>query len=175
MTIQDVSYLPSMLTRLLDVSLACLTDTPTGAPAESGLYHGAPPADCCDGLYVWLESMHATKGFPGAWGGPTNCGELVPVAKVAIRLYRPCWPTLKDSAYKPFPPSSESDIAAANLQMDAIKLFCCIMGDISGYDGTTFGGEPLKAHIGTMDPISPKGGCAGWTLHVDLELAPCCL
>lgn len=175
MTIQDVSYLPAMLTRVLDVSLACLAGTPNGTPGDSGLYHTPPPADCCDGLYVWLERLYAAKSFPGEWGGPINCGELVPVASVAIRLYRPCWPVLKDSAFAPFPPSSETDLAAANLQMDAIKLFCCLMGDLTGYNGAIFGGLPLKSKMGAMDPVSPQGGCAGWTLHVDLELDPCCL
>lgn len=129
----------------------------------------------CDGVYVWLERLYASKGFPGEWSGPINCGELVPVASVAIRLYRPCWPVLVDNANNPFPPSEESDTAAMNLQMDAIKMFCCLLGDLSDPNGVILGGACLKATMGGMDPVTPKGGCAGWTLRFKLELDSCCL
>lgn len=175
MTIDDPSYLPAMLTRVLDLSIACLEDTPLGVPGASGLYHTMPPADCCDGVYVWLERIVASKNFPTEWTGPILCGELVPVASVAVKLYRPCWPVVKDDPHNPFPPASESDIAAANLQMDAIKLFCCLMGDLGDPEGTILAGNRLLATMGGIDPSPPTGGCAAWTVRFRLELDPCCL
>ncbi len=175
MTIGDVSYLPVMLSRVLDVALDCLEDTPNGRPSAWGFYHTMPPADCCDGLYLWLERIVASKSFPAEWPGPINCGELVPVARVALKLYRPCWPTVKDDPHNPFPPATESDLAAADLQMDAIKLFCCLLGDLSNPDGTILGGACLKATMGAIDPSPPQGGCAAWTIRFALELDPCCL
>lgn len=175
MSLDDVSDLPNMLTRALDLVAACLADTPNGAPGDTGLYHGTPPADCCDGLYLWLEQLYGAKGFPAAWSGAINCGEMTPVARVALRLYRPCWPTLVDNPFSPFPPATESDIAAANLQMDAIKMFCCLLGDLSDSNGVILGGSCLAAAMGSTEPVSPQGGCAGWTLRFTIGLDNCCL
>lgn len=163
-----------MLSRVLDVSLACLDDTPLGRPDVYGLYHTPPPADCCDGLFVWLERIIPSRSFPQEWPGAIQCSELVPVARVAVRLYRGCWPVVKDSAVSPFPPADESDLAAANLQMDAIALFCCLLGDLSDCDGTILAGTCLRAAMGGIDPLVPKGGCTGWTIRFGIELDPCC-
>lgn len=173
--ILDVSYLPNLMTRVLDVALDCLEETPLGRPTVSGLYHTAPPADCCDGLFVWLERIYPAKGFPAQYSGAINCGEIVPVAAVAIRLYRGCWPVLKDSAVDPTPPAADSDLAAANLQMDAVKLFCCLLGDLSNTDGTILGGACLKATMGAIEPGAPQGGCTSWTVRFNVELDSCCI
>lgn len=175
--IVDPSYLPALTSRVLDLGLACLEDTPNGAPADSGLYHTQPPADCCDGLYVWVERIFPTRAFPADWTGPVDSGGVVPAARIAVRLYRPCWPVVKDNPHSPFPPASESDIAAANLQMDAIKLFCCILGDLSAEEDESIilNGECLKTAMGGIDPGPPSGGCASWTLRFVIELPPCCI
>jgi hypothetical protein len=177
MPIDDVSFLPNAVSAILEVAATCLEGTPDGRPTDVWLYHTAPPADCCQGIYAWVESIGMSKSFPGDWTGPVDCVGLVPVAKVALRLYRPCWPVVKDNPNSPFPPGAESDVAAANLQMDAVKLICCLTGDLSDPGGVIWNaaGDCLKATIGTIQPVTPSGGCAGWTIRMSIELPSCCI
>ena len=176
MPIDDVSYLPQAMLATLDVVLECLDGTPLGRPAESGLYHTSPPADCCDAVYVYVESISATKTFPSPYQGPIQCGQLAPVVNVAVKVYRDCWPVVQDSAVAPFPPTADTTVAAANLQMDALALFCCLMSDLSDPDGSIRGGVCVQASIGSIDPGAPQGGCTSWTIRFKLELdVPCCV
>lgn len=172
--IQDPSYLPNMLNRVVQLACECLKDTPNGVPGFCGLYHTSSPADCCDSLTVWLERLTTIKTFPSPWSGPLRCSTMIPMASVAIQLTRPCWPVLKIDPQNPFPGNEETSIAAANLEMDAIALYCCLMSDLSNDDGFIKQGACLAANLGTMTPGRPQGGCASWTVRFQIELDPCC-
>lgn len=175
--ISDVSYLPQLANRLLELGCACLADTPNGRPGDCGLYWTQPPADCCDAFSVWLGRMYVAKQFPIEWTGPAKCSDLTTVAPFGLTLYRNCWPVVEPDPFKPFPPGEATTTAAADLMMDAVKLYCCVMGDLTaGLDSTVLDGELLNVSIGGLEPARPLGGCAGYTFTVRIGLdVPCCL
>lgn len=181
----DLGGIALLLHRTVEYALACLADTPRGAPGSSGVYHTAPPADCCDSISVWLEriapgggQVPAPASFPNEFSGLAKCG-MYPIAHLGLRLWRPCWPILEDNAFNPFPPVEATDATAIELAMDAMALFCCIMGDLQLDDGTSIikggtAGIDINASMGPITPLRPQGGCAGWDIRFRIELDPCC-
>lgn len=172
----DASYVPQLALRLADFACACLAETPNGPLANCGLYHGPAPADCCNSLTVSLERPFPSKGVGVELAGPTRCGVSLSV-EFLIRWWRPCWPTAKDDPWSPFPPSSETTVAAANLIYDAIALECCLLADLNAIQSTVLGPtlQMVPFRVGRAErPGPPKGGCAGWDLRVWFELPSCC-
>lgn len=179
----DPGVIAVVLDRTVNLGMACLDNTPSGAPSVSGVYHTAPPAKCCDSLSVWLERIVPGGGdppqqatFPNEYVGAAHCN-LFPIAHIAMRLWRPCWPSLVDNPFNPYPPVETTDTAGLNLAIDAMALWCCISSDLLIDDGTSIikGGADILAGMGRIEPLPPKGGCAGWDIRFRLELDPCCI
>jgi len=172
----DPSFLPLMLQRAADLMCQCLEDTLGRRPAFCGLYHFEPPADCCDTLLLWVERIDPVQRFPNPYGDALRCNNVVPMASIGVKLYRPCWPVARDNPDNPFLGlASAASIAAADLEMDGIVLACCLMSDLSVDQGSIIkGGLPLAASMGGLVPTKPGGGCASWKLSFKIELPGCC-
>lgn len=171
----DPGFLPLALKRAATLACDCLGATSiTGRPAWCGLYHTIPPADCCDALLVWVERIEPTEVFPNPFGGALKCGTVVPMASIAMRLYRPCWPTVKDTANPLSGLYQEAELATVDLQIDAVSLFCCLMSDLSSPDSVIKAGGCDLATMGAMTPEPPRSGCVAWTVRFKLELPGCC-
>lgn len=173
MTALDPSFLPQLLNRIVDVGCTALETSPNGKPGFCGLYHAAPPADCCDALVVYVERLTMIKSFPQESQSPIKCDEI-PMVSGAMRLFRPCWPTIKIDAHNPFPGNETTTVAAINLMMDASALYCALASDLGNTDGVIKAGNPLAARLGQLTPQPPRGGCASWTVSFQIELNPCC-
>jgi hypothetical protein len=179
MATPNPAHLNDMLQSILDVACNCLDDTPLGRPADCFISHGQPPDDCCDFLSVWAEYIRPIQGFENAqyvsgvkFTG--RCCDIGAVMDIAIRLVRPCYPTLKDNATNPFPPPIEIQAAAENLLIDGWAMRCCVMRaycEDSLFPDDT---ECLEVAWGDMVPHGPRGGCAGWTWRITVELEQCC-
>lgn len=163
---------------MLDVACNCLAETPLGLPANCYISHNEPPDDCCDFLAVWLERIRPRIGFENAayttgekvWA---RCGDVGAVADINLTLMRPCFPTLKDNPFNPFPGAVEMQAAADNLLIDLQVLRCCIMSAACQRILFPSGDECQELGIGDITPEGPRGGCAGWTLRFALELDSC--
>lgn len=173
----DATNLADTLQSILTVACSCLEDTAYGLPKDCFISHGEPPDDCCDMLAIWVDRIRPSHGFgDGQYvtGGRLwdKCCDLSSVADVSLRLVRPCYPGLVDNAFNPFPEPTEIQAAAEALAIDIWVLECCLSQ--AHCDGVLLGGNCLELGIGDAVPHGPKGGCAGWTWDLTVELAPCC-
>lgn len=175
----DPTDLADILQSILVASCACLEDTLAGTPEMCFVSHNEPADDCCDYLAVWVERIRPSHGFAeGQYitGGKlwNKCCDLNFVADISIRLVRPCFPTLKDNPFDPFPGADEMMAASDSLLQDIRKLQCCVTG--AWCDGTLIpsDGPCLEMGVGDVLPHGPKGGCAGWTWQIAIELDSCC-
>lgn len=173
------THLADVLNSFLLNACACLEDTPYGAPKDCFISHGEPPDDCCDFLAVWVERIMPSHGFAQGefqTGGRiwSKCCDLNAVADISIRLVRPCYPTLIDDPFSPFPDPADVQEAAVKLAIDIWMLQCCLTA--AQCAGVLFpaGANCLELGVGDAVPHGPKGGCAGWTWGLAVELDVCC-
>jgi hypothetical protein len=168
MPLQNPDRLALILSVIRDGLCACLEEeTPDGRPTNCFISHGEPADDCCDFLAVWLRRIYPTTKFPQFTEGSDRCGNTHAAVEFGVRLMRPCFPTLEDNAFNPFPDQETSiEPAAENLLIDAWVLECCLLGL-----GSTFGpaNDCQDFRMGELRPAGPRGGCAGWTLWGTLE------
>jgi hypothetical protein len=159
-----------LLAQIRDGLCACLADQATlGVPKDCFISHGEPADDCCDFLAVWVQRTYPTRRFPEPWEGTTRCEDVGIAIEFGVRLMRPCFPTLVDNAFNPFPDGEDSiEPAAIDLLIDAWVLECCLL-DV----GAAIGFPCREFKMGELIPEGPRGGCAGWTLSGTIETRCC--
>lgn len=129
----------------------------------------------CDYVSAWFTRILPTRTFPDVYDGVDNCGDVGRMMEAKIKLVRPCWPVVHDNPNNPFPLPSEIQDAAEILTVDANVLWCCLANgftnDLSllGYDGGC-----LDTRIDSVEADEPRGGCAGVTATLMIELDGCC-
>lgn len=171
----DPALLNEALQLVLDDVCAGLVCTTSGPTEHCFISHTAPPDDCCDFVAVWLEGIAPTLQFPIRDDTtPDRCGEASRMATVHVRLRRACYPVLRDNASQPFPPPAEMQAAAEGLLIDANVTWCRLASGIASgvYVPETTGCLDFKLASLFMD--RPRGGCAGFTATLLMELDPCC-
>lgn len=172
------NVLTQVLQSILDVGCSCLVDTEYGQPEDCFISHDEPPDDCCDFLAIWAERIRPSRGFQDGQyvtGGKLwdKCCSLNAVADINLRLVRPCYPTLIDNPLSPFPDAADMQEAAEKLSQDIWVLQCCTMeAHCQGLllPSTT---DCLEVGWGDATPFV-RGGCAGWTWSLTVELPTCC-
>lgn len=156
---------------LAEVSV-CLETTTNGVPSTVSMYHGPPPDDCGDSLFVWVDEVRGTTSFPEALSGTYRCAAVTGMVRVKLRVTRNCWPVLKDNARMPFPPVTETYAATAKLIEDVEAVWCCLSNGFA--DGSIWAGDnPLtpEAVLVGVAPKRPKGGLAYVEAEMLIELA----
>jgi len=150
-----------------------------GQPADCFLSHCLPAFDCCDFLALWIERIRPSRGFQDA-AYPTGgrlwdrCCNLGSVVDFGLTLVRPCYPTLVDDAFNPFPSASDQQAATELLMVDARILMCCLQQASCAGDLFPSNTNCLEIGWGDLTPECPDGGCAGWTWRFTVELEACC-
>lgn len=174
MPLTNAGYLADYLQAILDTTYTCLEDTVDGPPASKYLYWTTPPDDCCDILAVWLDAILPTREFPVVLSGADECGDSWRMMRVKVRLVRACWPTLRDNATSPFPSPVDMQAATENLLVDANVVWCCLQTAFA--EGTLFPDMQPCTNVRWDDltPDPPRGGCAGFTLTLMVELDAGC-
>lgn len=150
---------------------ACLEDTADGVPGTVSIYHGAPPDDCGDSLFVWLDDIRGTTSFPNPLRESYNCAAVKGMIGVNLRLTRNCWPVLKDNARMPFPAVADTNAASIKLLDDAEKIWCCLaegFADGSIWIGANHGG-PEAVLVGVVTR-KPMGALAKIEAEMIIEL-----
>lgn len=164
-----------VLQLIVDDVCAGLSCSSYGSVDHCFISHTAPPDDCCDFLAVWIDGIFPTSKFPSIDESTADrCGDISRMIRVNIRLRRACYPVVRDNATAPFPPPSEMQSAAEGLLIDANIVWCRLSSGIhSGiYVSETSGCIDFKLVNLMMD--RPRGGCAGLTAQLLVELDPCC-
>lgn len=171
----EAATINDVLHGIMEHVYACLDNTTLGQPKDKFLSFTRPPDDCCDYLAVWFEDLLPTVNFPAVFDGEDDCGVVQRMMEVKLKLVRPCWPILKDNANSPFPAPSEIAAAAENLTIDANVLWCCLSDGFNGSDVWPEGDSLcLGSKLQSLRPDKPRGGCAGMTATVWVELEGCC-
>lgn len=171
-------HLAEIMDNIVHIAWEGLADTTSGQPTDHYVAHGPPAVDCCDLVVAYAEYVRPSVGFgvqaQYVTGGRVldQCGNVGRVADIVIELWRPCYPTVVDNAYSPFPPAEDIDAASKSLLEDAWVLQCALIS--ASCNGTIFppyiGQHCLNVAWGDMKPLGPKGGCAGWSWLLTLEL-----
>lgn len=168
----ETTNLASVVNSVLAVACSCLADSLGETPGTCKIYHTKPPDDCCDFLAVWVERVRPTVKFPADYAGAASDGSgLHAMADIAIEIKRSCWPVISDNATNPFPPVEQTDAATLSLLDDAAHLWCCVM---AAAQNGTISGDCSDVRVGALEPLAPKGGCAGWIMRLSVELDTCC-
>jgi hypothetical protein len=171
----DPGYVNDTLQAILDYAYDCLENTTLGLPTYKFLSFTRPPNDCCDSLSVWFDAMLPTQEFPRVYDGVDKCGDIHRMMRVKLKLVRPCWPVLADNAANPFPPPSSIQEAAEALTIDSNVLWCCLGNGFATGDAWLDGNPSLlDTRIESLVPDEPRGGCAGFTMTIYVELDSCC-
>lgn len=167
--------LNEILQLIVDDVCAGLTCTTFGAPTDCFISHTEPADDCCDFLAVWMDGIWPTTGFPKVNEmEPDRCGYTTRMMKVFIRVKRACWPVVRDNATNPFPPATEIQAASEALLIDANVAWCRVASGVASgiYVPDGSGCRDFKLTRLMMD--RPRGGCAGFTMELLVELDACC-
>lgn len=172
----NADSLYAVAAELLAAAASILAGTPAGAPANQYVAHGPPAYDCCDSLIVSVGTLQ----YGNFSRAPRNSqapgyvdprAMVVPIVPLAITVLR--------CANKQALPSGglavrNASLAAINsdaqiVYRDGWSLFCGINKMTRGQ--TLFAGLPCRAfEIDGALPISPEGGCLGWTLDLNVQL-----
>jgi hypothetical protein len=167
------AYVNDILQGLLDDVCACLANTTLGQPQDCFISHTQPPDDCCDFLAIWIDRMLPTYSFPNVSDRVQRCNDVHRMVDVKLRLVRPCWPVVRDNAAKPFPTAEAIQQAAEGLMIDMNVIWCCVVDSVAqgiGCDGPSC----LDVLLEELRPDPPRGGCAGMTMTLRIELEGCC-
>lgn len=171
----NAAYINDILQALLDHTYACLEYTTYGQPDQAFLAFTRPPDDCCNYVAIWFDEMKETVEFPMEFTGFDQCNEARRMIRVKVKLVRSCWPVIRDNAIQPFPEPSEIATAAEKLTVDANILWCCLSSGFSDPEGPfTDAMRELDVKMESLVPDDPRGGCAGMTATLWVELDPCC-
>lgn len=158
---------------LLSKSAAILAGTPAGAPKNQYVSHGPPAYDCCDSLIVntgalAYGSFHRGSDLTSANDPKMHVVPYVPLDVTALRCVN------RQAMPQGGTQLRGVDLAAINsdaqvVYRDGWSLFCGLRN--AYVNGTLFAGYPCRAQeISDALPISPEGGCLGWTVSVLVQL-----
>jgi len=171
----EPAELNEALQLLLDDVCAGLVCTVYGPVDTCFISHTTPPDDCCDFVAVWLDSIYPTTMFPNIDESTSErCGETSRMMRVNIRLRRACYPVVRDNATAPFPPPAEMQAAAEGLLIDANVTWCRVSSGIASGLYVPEGSGCLDFKMVSLGMDRPRGGCAGFTMTILMELEPCC-
>lgn len=131
-------------------------------PCRTCVIVGQPAFDdCCEGqLTVSLERIFVHDNFPQRMSGPIFCSS--PLAAEFSVTYIVCAPLVKDDGT---PPSCEELSASAlNLYTDLYVIYraliCCLAQSK----------RKRKFVMADASPITPDGGCQGFTISITIEI-----
>lgn len=151
---------------LLAAANTALATTAEGAITRAFVSPGIPALDCCPQLTV-----HATQiGEAGQLGqSPLGGGhhpqtQWVPLIGLMVTVVR-CSPTTTDGGK--VPTATALDDAAARVDADAWAIWNEFWARFR--DGTLMVGTCKVKYIDPALPLTPQGGCAGWTIPVRVE------
>lgn len=155
---------------LLTQTQAALATTPAGSPSRAYVSIGDPPFDCCDQLTVQTAVDQADAGVSNKLDvqrrlqyGSVNLVAL----KVTIIRCHPVASAQQDQVA--FPSVSVLTTVAQSSYQDAWVTWNYLQK--KHRDNALFAGFPCRpVSISALTPITPEGGCAGWTLQVLVEL-----
>lgn len=160
----DDAALRSLLDDVLAEAETALAANPEAddAPERSLVVHGQPHAVDCEQLTV-----HLVRVLPRLLDDPRQgrC-TIAHQANIEVRLWR-CWPTGTD--HDPIPSADKIETAARQLAADAWALWKGLTR--AWVEGSWPAGVPCKqVKWGTLEPLPPQGGYAGWRLDVTVQL-----
>ncbi len=161
-------YLDGLAQALLESALAGLAPATTGRPAPStaAISHGPPPlAWCCNDGMLTVHLVEVSHQLSVTELPQAHCA-IVPMAKFEITIAR-CWPTMDDSGHLA---AVDMDEAAGDLLEDLWSVLTELYDRL--FDATVFPGQITceQVVIGSATPLEAQGGCAGWTLEVEVYL-----
>jgi hypothetical protein len=167
--------LNDVLQLMVDDVCAGLQCTTYGPPKDCFISHTQPADDCCNFLAAWVHGMYPTRKFPLIdEATPDRCGEFSRMMRVYLRVKRDCYPVVRDNAKSPFPPSSEIQSAAEGLLIDANVVWCRLTSGIAAGFYIPEGSGCLDFKMQELVMDRPRGGCAGFTVRLAVELDACC-
>lgn len=157
-----------------DGLLACLVEYLTACnrgACEYTIYHGDQhlPADKCDCVcaqgtgQAWVRLVRYNRDLTRteltSWGG--GCGYSV-IATIEIGLHR-CISAVMTEQSQPTAAQYTADAVAADEDMAVLmSLMCCQV--FTGDDGH----DPVTVRDWDWRPLSPRGGCAGQVLTLQV-------
>lgn len=158
---------------LLTRAAAILAGTPAGAPANQYVSQGPPAYDCCN-----LLTVHAGVLVYGGFRRGAD-GTIQPDPRMHVVPTVPLTITVLRCANQQALPSGGLQIQNAKLaaiNQDSQVVYrdgWCLFNGINKAqrDGSLFAGWPCRPfEIDGALPLSPDGGCLGWTLDVHVAL-----
>lgn len=170
----DQDSLFAAATGLLVAAAQILDGTPAGAPAVQYVAHGLPAFDCPNSLIVTVGPMaygdYRRSVAPGTISDPRfPVVPIVPFTVTALRCVNAqAMPQAAAGGVRP------ADVAkvqadAEIVYRDGWSLFCGLQKLYR--ENRLFEGYPCRAfEIDSVIPVSPEGGCLGWTVTVQAQL-----
>lgn len=156
---------------LLAAATTILAGTPAGAPTNRYVAHGPPAYDCCDSLIVNAGTLQYGSYTRGATLVPDPRMPVVPMIPLTITVLRCVNRQAMPEGGTAIRPAALTAIQAdaQKVYADGWSLFCGI--NKMTRDGALFAGLPCRPfEIDGALPVSPDGGCLGWTLNVLVAL-----
>lgn len=142
-----------------------------GAPDRRVVVVGQPAFDCCEQLAVGVSPPGVGFIQMGDQSQLARGVACATVTEVPLRVtLTACVP---GPAGDGGPPSARAiNLSAVALYARGWTLWCGLRNRTR--EGVLFSeGQPRRAvNVGTLQPIDPQGGCAGWTFDVTVQLDP---
>lgn len=167
---------------IVETVCGCLETTTNGSPSTCGVYWSTPPddLDCGDcgtngALLAWLTAMGLTDNFPnGVASNIRKTPALTVYASLSLRLIRPCWPMVgsNDNDAQPIPTRDTTEGPSLALMEDAAAVMCCLTSQAMSQSGIF--GQCERVWLGEIQPDPNRGGCAGFTVPMTVDLGRCC-
>lgn len=169
----NAQSLYGLATDLLASAVAVLAGTPGGAPSTQYVSHGPPPFDCCDTVTVHVGTLTYAPGISrtapqgGAQADPKM--PIVLVVPLTITALRCQNAQPAGGLQITLPAASAMQADAQAVYADGWSLMCGIRKRI--LDNTLFPGHPCRIwDFDNVLPVSPEGGCLGWTMSLYVAL-----
>jgi hypothetical protein len=158
---------------LLTVAAAILGATPAGAPSRQFVAHGPPAFDCCDTLTVhagMIRYADFRRSPPDGTGGMNDpkmhVVPYVPLVVTSLRCAN-AQPSGGLQVNLPSPAALSADSQV--VYRDGWSLYIGL--NEANRNQTLFAGWPCRAfEIDGALPISPDGGCLGWSVTVNVQI-----
>lgn len=154
----DATLVRKLLTDLLAGAVAALDAPPDRQLVEHGDF-----AHDCEMVATNLQAVRAEQPdlIRGMAGGP-----VIPILTLRVTLLR-CYPSVGGDG---IPDAAAITAACLTLADDAVALSGGLLDRWS--DGTLFptaGIHADRVELGSLTPVSPEGGLAGWRVDVDVR------
>jgi len=174
----DKDQLGDFLTHVLDTAVRFLERNDIPVPDRRIISHTDPPADCCDLLAVSYEFGKPTTQAPLPQFAGLQCAARTAIS-ITVTIMR-CAPSLHDgtSVAAVTPTAEELSNSALELAQDAWVLFeefleALVRGTIfNDCDNCCQNGGCQVTSFAGVNPISPRGGCAGNRLTFSVTMDP---